>query len=168
MQGVTHAEQGQRLETGASITMKPIGVVHNHRKDPIDDDWDGVVSEIILADGIGEAALTGLETFSHVEVVFFFDRVDELDITMGARHPRGNSDWPLTGIFAQRGKNRPNRLGVSTARIVGRDGRVLKVAGLDAIDGTPVLDLKPVMAEFLPRGEVSQPEWSHELMRAYW
>ena len=72
------------------------------------------------------------------------------------------------GIFAQRGKNRPNRLGVSVARLVCRQGRQIILQGLDAINGTPVLDIKPVMREFLPAGEIRQPLWSHELMRKYW
>jgi len=76
--------------------------------------------------------------------------------------------WPLTGIFAQRGKNRPNRLGSTICRLLGIEGARLQVKGLDAIDGTPVLDLKPVMREFLPRGIVVQPAWSEELMKHYW
>lgn len=70
--------------------------------------------------------------------------------------------------LAQRGKNRPNRLGLTTVRVLGVAGRSLRVAELDAIDGTPVLDIKPVMAEFLPRTAVRQPAWSRELMRDYW
>jgi tRNA (Thr-GGU) A37 N-methylase len=89
-------------------------------------------------------------------------------VERGARHPRGNTAWSKVGIFAQRGKGRPNRLGVTIVEIVGREGRVLTVTGLDAIDGTPVLDIKPVMTEFLPRTPVRQPGWSHELMRNYW
>ncbi len=73
-----------------------------------------------------------------------------------------------SGIFAQRGKDRPNRLGSTVVEILGREGRSLLVRGLDAIDGTPVLDIKPVMAEFLPRSALRQPAWSHELMREYW
>ena len=72
------------------------------------------------------------------------------------------------GIFAQRGKNRPNRLGTTTCRLLQVDGTKLNVAGLDAIDGTPVLDIKPVMKEFLPRGALAQPEWATELMASYW
>ena len=101
-------------------------------------------------------------------MLFHFDRVPESTVERGARHPRGNQAWPRVGIFAQRGKNRPNRLGSTIVEIAGREGRVLTVVGLDAVDGTPVLDIKPVMAEFLPRGEVRQPPWSHELMRDYW
>jgi tRNA (Thr-GGU) A37 N-methylase len=63
---------------------------------------------------------------------------------------------------------RPNRLGATVVRILGRSGRVLQVGGLDAIDGTPVLDIKPVMKEFLPREPVTQAAWSSQLMRSYW
>ena len=86
----------------------------------------------------------------------------------GARHPRGNAAWPRVGIFAQRAKDRPNRIGTTVVAIAGRRGRVLEVVGLDAVDGTPVLDIKPVMREFLPRTEVRQPEWAAEVMREYW
>jgi tRNA (Thr-GGU) A37 N-methylase len=86
----------------------------------------------------------------------------------GTRHPRGNPDWPRVGIFAQRGKDRPNRLGVSRCELLRVDRSAVRVRGLDAVDGTPVLDLKPWMAEFGPRGDVRQPAWASELMRGYW
>lgn len=101
-------------------------------------------------------------------MIYFFDRVDPANVVSGARHPRNNRDWPAVGIFAQRGKNRPNRIGSTICRVLRRDGRRLFVAELDAIDGTPVLDIKPVMQEFLPREPVRQPAWSRELMRRYW
>ena len=145
-----------------------IGRVEAARKEPIDDDWGGTESVILLDPRFEEDALAGLESFSHVEVLFVFDRVDPAKIVSGARHPRNNKDWPAVGIFAQRGKNRPNRLGSTICRVVRREGRRLVVAELDAIDGTPVIDLKPVMREFLPREAVRQPEWVGELMQAYW
>jgi tRNA (adenine37-N6)-methyltransferase len=148
--------------------MVPIGIVRGGRAEPIDDDWGGVLSEIVLDDRFPTDALDGLDAFSHVEVVYVFDRVDGATITVGARHPRGRPDWPSVGIFAQRAKGRPNRIGVTTCEIVGVDQRVVTVRGLDAIDGTPVLDLKPYMVEFAPRTRVHQPAWSHELMREYW
>ena len=150
------------------ITLEPIGHVHNDRTAVRDDDWDRVSSRIELVETLGPEVLDGLEDFSHAEIVFYFDRVPDAAIERSARHPRGNRDWPRVGIFAQRGKNRPNRLGVTVVAITGREGRTLRVAGLDAIDGTPVLDIKPVMTEFLPRGTVRQPAWSTELMREYW
>jgi tRNA (Thr-GGU) A37 N-methylase len=89
-------------------------------------------------------------------------------IETGARHPRGREDWPRIGIFAQRGKNRPNRIGLTTCRIVSVDGLRLTLTGLDAIDGTPVLDIKPVMSGFAPRGDFREPDWAKEIMAGYW
>ena len=120
------------------------------------------------ADRFAPDVLDGLAEFSHVEVVYVFDRVDPGAVETGARHPRGNPEWPRVGIFAQRAKGRPNRIGVSVCRLLGVEGLTLTVKALDAIDGSPVLDVKPYLAEFGPRGEVRQPAWSHELMSGYW
>lgn len=150
------------------ITVQPIARVRNARTAPIDDHWGDIESVIELLDPFTETALAGITAFSHVEIIYVFDRVPEHAIQTGARHPRNNPAWPLVGILAQRGKNRPNRLGVSIARLVAQHGRTLTVLGLDAIDGTPVLDIKPVMREFLPREPVQQPAWATELMRHYW
>jgi tRNA (adenine37-N6)-methyltransferase len=150
------------------IVMTPIGVVKNERTEVADDNWAAVISAIELNADLPEDALVGIETFSHVEVIFFFDRVPETKIVSGARHPRNNAQWPRVGIFAQRGKNRPNRIGATIVPVQDRQGRTLFVRGLDAIDGTPVLDIKPVMREFLPRTAVEQPTWVEELMENYW
>jgi tRNA (Thr-GGU) A37 N-methylase len=109
-----------------------------------------------------------LDAFSHVEIVFVFDRVSDDQITFDARHPRGNAGWPKVGIFAHRGKNRPSRIGVTICKIVGVEGLALEVQGLDAIDGTPVLDIKPMMSGFLPRDQIREPEWAREIMTHYW
>ena len=150
------------------IEIEPIGYVETARVEAKDDDWGGTESRIVLDDRFGADALQGLDAFSHVEVIFHFDRVEPERIVSGARHPRNNDDWPAVGIFAQRGKNRPNRIGSTICRVLGCEGLTLRVAELDAIDGTPVLDLKPVMQEFLPREPVEQPPWVAELMLAYW
>ncbi|WP_328666358.1 SAM-dependent methyltransferase [Streptomyces sp. NBC_00322] len=151
------------------VECRPVGRVVGGRSVVEDDDW-GPESAVIRLDGtrFGPEALFGLEDFSHLEIVYHFDRVAPEKIQTGARHPRGNTDWPLVGIFAQRGKNRPNRLGVSRCRLVKVDGLDIHVTGLDAVDGTPVLDIKPYMAEFGPIGETLQPSWSVELMRDYY
>ena len=148
--------------------MTPIGSVSSSRKEPLDDDWDAITGTITLDARFTADALWGLEEFSHVEVVYVFDRVAPDTVQTGARHPRGNQTWPRVGIFAQRAKGRPNRLGVSVCELLGVDGLTLTVRGLDAIDGTPVLDVKPYMVEFAPRSAVRQPMWSHELMADYW
>jgi tRNA (adenine37-N6)-methyltransferase len=151
------------------FTLTPIGHVHGGRREAIDDDWGHSQARITLDPARFTAeALLGLDAFSHAEVIFLFDQLGDDQITTGARHPRGNPDWPKVGIFAQRGKNRPNRLGVSVCRIVAVDGLELAVEGLDAIDGTPVLDIKPVMAGFQPRGEVREPDWARAIMAEYW
>ena len=121
-----------------TIALQPVGHVGGGRIVPEDDDWDANRAVIVLdADRFTPASLQGLDGFSHVEIVFVFDQVDENDITAGARHPRGRTDWPQVGIFAQRGRNRPNRLGVSTCRLVSVQGMRLEVQGLDAVHGTP-------------------------------
>lgn len=150
------------------FTIEPIAHVHAARTIPDDDDWGGTTAHIELVPSMPADSLLGLDAFSHVEVIYVFDRVPDDAIVRAARHPRGNTAWPRVGILAQRAKARPNRLGVTVARIVGIRERMLEVAELDAIDGTPVVDLKPVMREFLPRGEVRQPAWATELMAAYW
>jgi len=151
------------------LNIEPIGRVVGGRDEPTDDDWGAVESTIVLDGALLDADATlCLEDFSHLEVVYLFHLVDEADVTRGARHPRGNPDWPQVGILAQRAKGRPNRIGVSRCELVEVDGFKLRVRGLDAVDGTPVLDVKPFMVEFAPRGPVFQPEWASELMRHYW
>ncbi len=152
----------------ATFEMEPIGLVEAGRKQAEDDFWGDERACIVLTDRFPPDAIQGLEDFSHAEVLFLFDRVDPAKVVSGARHPRNNPDWPAVGIFAQRGKSRPNRIGSTICRVLRRDGSRLWVTELDAIDGTPVLDVKPVMREFLPREAVRQPDWSRELMRDYW
>lgn len=152
-----------------SIVLRPIGHVRGGRGEAVDDDWGSSRARIELDPQVfGPEALAGLGEFSHVEVIFHFDRVPEPAIERGARHPRGRTDWPRVGIFAQRAKDRPNRLGLCTCRIVAVNGLAVEVEGLDAIDGSPVLDLKPVMRGFLPREEVREPAWAAALMQGYW
>lgn len=151
------------------VVMLPIGHVVGGRTEATDDQWDTVDAVIELdTRRFSEESVAGLDQFSHVDVVFVFDRVTPGDVVNGARHPRGRTDWPRVGIFAQRAKDRPNRIGVSTASLRGVDGTTVMVRGLDAVDGTPVLDLKPHVAAMGPRGAVTQPDFMEELMRDYW
>jgi tRNA-Thr(GGU) m(6)t(6)A37 methyltransferase TsaA len=140
------------------------------RTEAIDDDW-GAVEAVIRLDGqrFQADAVAGLSEFSHLVVVFQFHLVAEADVMTGARHPRGNTAWPKVGIFAQRAKMRPNRLGVSNCELLGVEDLDLLVRGLDAVDGTPVLDVKPFMSAFEPASEsVHQPVWATELMQGYY
>lgn len=150
------------------ISFEPIGKVNSSRKEMFDDNWDSEDTFIELDPVFSSEALMGLEDFSHAEIIFYMDKVDQNKIELTARHPRNNKDWPKVGIFAQRGKNRPNQIGLTICEIIKLDGNKLFVKGLDAIDSTPILDIKPVMNEFLPRSAVKQPTWSIELMKGYW
>jgi tRNA (Thr-GGU) A37 N-methylase len=151
------------------IALEPIGYVRGGRTTASDDDWGRSLANIELdAARFTPDALAGLGEFSHIEVVYFFHAVDPAEVETGARRPRGRADWPLVGIFAQRGRTRPNRIGVSVCRVLGVDGLAIEVEGLDAIDGTPVLDIKPVLKGFLPRGVLREPKWASEIMHEYW
>lgn len=151
-----------------SITLTPIAFVSNERQAIEDDDWGEVRSTITLIDTIPAYTFDGVESFSHLEVIFYFHQVLPEKAIAQARHPRNNKAWPKIGTYAQRNKNRPNCLGLTTVELLERKGNSIIVKGLDAIDGTPVLDVKPVMEEFLPKRPIQQPNWSKELMKNYW
>lgn len=102
-----------------------------------------------------------------VEIIYYFDQVKNEDIAFSGR-PRGNPNYPVVGIFGQRKKDRPNTIGLCTVELLEHHGRSIKVKYLDAIDGTPVLDIKPVFKEFQPRGQIKQPIWVADLMKNYW
>lgn len=149
------------------IKLKPIAYVRNERKSPTDDHWENITSVIELEEHMPDEALLGISNFSHLEVIYYFDQVSASDVVFSGR-PRGNSNYPRTGIFAQRKKDRPNALGLCTVRLLKHEGRKIIVQYLDAIDGTPVLDIKPVFREFQPKGEIKQPAWVEDLMKNYW
>jgi tRNA (adenine37-N6)-methyltransferase len=149
--------------------MEPIGHVRGGRRIVEDDGWGPIVSTVEFdPEQIEQDGLTGLEGFSHVEVVYVFDQVDPLSVCRGKRHPRGRADWPEVGILAQRAKDRPNRIGLTTCTLRSIGHLAIEVAGLDAVEGSPVLDVKPYMSGFAPRGPVHEPRWSQQLMEGYW
>lgn len=152
-----------------TISLEPIGKVIVGRSEVKDDYWGEVESVIELdSSRYTDEVLFGLEDFSHIEVIYHMNQVDPIKIETKARHPRNNKEWPLVGIFAQRPKARPNRLGLSRCNIVKIEGLQITVQALDAITGTPILDIKPYMSEFGPIGDVRQPAWSKELMKNYY
>ena len=132
-----------------SYTVTPVATVIGGRVRPIDDNW-GAVTAIVRVDQerFDADALAGLEEFSHLEVVYTFHLEDPAGIERGARRPRNDPRWPRAGIFAQRARDRPNRIRVSRCRITRVSGLDVHAEGLDAVDGTPVLDIKPHMSEF--------------------
>lgn len=149
------------------IILNPIAIVKNSKTDLSDDYWGNVISEIELVESVTHDSFDGIEEFSHLEILFYFNQSDKNKIIFKG-HPRGNTNWPAVGIFAQRKKDRPNSIGLTIVELLERKGNTLVVKNLDAINGTPILDIKPVMKEFLPVMEIKQPQWSSELMREYW
>ncbi|MFI7442945.1 SAM-dependent methyltransferase [Nonomuraea indica] len=150
------------------VILSPVARVLGGRSEMFEDNWYNTKAVIRLDDHLDASALQGLQEFSHLEIVFQFDRIDEADAQGRPRPPRKNPGGPLVGVFAHRGPYRPNRLGVSVCRLMAVDGRDLYVADLDALDGTPVLDIKPYLVEFAPADPVRQPAWASRLMREYY
>ncbi|MEV0458722.1 SAM-dependent methyltransferase [Catellatospora methionotrophica] len=146
----------------------PVAHVVGGRVDPTDDFWGGTRSVIrIDPTRFGPDATKGLEAFSHLEVVFRFHLTDPSDLNTGARRPRDNAAWPEVGIFGHRNMRRLNWLGVSRCRLLKVDGLDLHVEDLDAVNGTPILDIKPWFVDFGPRGEVHQAAWTTEMLGDY-
>jgi tRNA-Thr(GGU) m(6)t(6)A37 methyltransferase TsaA len=146
--------------------LKPIGHVKSPITQPSDENWGQVIAEIHV-DAALTAGLRGLDQFSHIVVVFLmhhatFDPARDL-----ARRPRGRADMPEVGIFAQRARHRPNPIGITAVELVKVEGNVLTVRGLDAIDGTPVLDIKPYFPVFDRVDAARVPEWVNRLMADY-
>jgi tRNA-Thr(GGU) m(6)t(6)A37 methyltransferase TsaA len=149
--------------------MRPVGFIRGGRPEDTKDHWGGNRVRVELdQDRFGPEALAGLDELSHVEVLFYFHLHADEPTETGARHPRDRLDWPKVGIFAQRGRMRPNRIGVTVCRVLAVKGLDLEVEGLDAVDGTPVLDIKPVWSGNAPRGPFREPSWAREIMEDYW
>ncbi|MFC1860465.1 tRNA (N6-threonylcarbamoyladenosine(37)-N6)-methyltransferase TrmO [Chloroflexota bacterium] len=127
--------------TEESMDLKAIGIVRSEITQPARKDCTKVISDIVVNDDLAEA-LSGLEGFSHIIVLYWLHKVVSGSISLKV-HPRGRLELPLLGLFATRTPNRPNRVGIATVRLVERRGNILRVKGLDAIDGTPIIDIKP-------------------------
>jgi tRNA-Thr(GGU) m(6)t(6)A37 methyltransferase TsaA len=148
------------------MDMKPIGIVKSPVSEQNDENWGEVISEIHLDESF-LPGLQGLREFSHITVVFFMHQATFNPSTDLARRPRGRADMPLVGIFAQRAKHRPNPLGITAVALIRIEKNVLIVRGLDAIDGSPVLDIKPYVSAFDRIDEPVIPEWMERLMEGY-
>jgi tRNA-Thr(GGU) m(6)t(6)A37 methyltransferase TsaA len=147
------------------VALRPIGVVRNRVMEPMPEGWEAVESRIVLRPELAPALL-GLSDYSHLYVLFWLHRVPpHLRGTRLQLHPRDRQDLPLQGLFATRSQLRPNPIGVTVARLLSVRGNVLRVMGLDAIDGTPVLDLKPYVPYYDAVPDARQPGWVDSLQR---
>jgi tRNA-Thr(GGU) m(6)t(6)A37 methyltransferase TsaA len=146
--------------------VRAIGRVRSPVREQVDEGWASVESTIEIEPAL-RPGLRGLEDFSHVVVVTFLDQAAFDAGRHLVRRPRGLASMPELGIFAQRAKDRPNPLGITVVPLVGITADGLTVRGLDAIDGTPVLDVKPYFPEFDAVEGVRVPPWVAELMKGY-
>jgi len=144
------------------IKLKPIGVVHNDIKQTGYRDCKEIVSEIEI-DGKWAELLDGIEEFSHIIVLFWMHAVPPDSPPPARVHPRGRADLPLVGLFATRAPQRPNPIGLTIVKLLKRRGTTLTVQGLDAIDGTPVIDIKSYMIPKIAPKEIRMPEWVAKL-----
>jgi len=144
--------------------MDPIGYVNNDVVTPRDDSWAEVESKIIIEQQLAPA-LAGLNDFSHILVIFWMHQAQPKPPLQ--RRPQGRVDMPKMGLLAQRAKHRPNPIGTTTVALIKTRGCEVIVRGLDAINGTPVLDIKPYYPDFDRPEEVRTPEWVSRLMTSY-
>jgi tRNA-Thr(GGU) m(6)t(6)A37 methyltransferase TsaA len=143
-----------------------IGVVYNDVKEPTDEGWGHVTSEIVLDETFSDG-LDGIEQFSHLLILFWMHRAAEAEPVPMRRRPQGRADMPEVGLFAQRARHRPNPIGVTAVRLLRRDKNRLFVQGLDAINGTPVLDVKPYVPAYDAVEAARIPDWMSRLMERY-
>jgi len=151
-----------------NILLKPIAFVKNSRQKIEDDNWNAIESEIVFVESISEEALEGIEEFSHLEIIFYMNEVKDAKAIAKIRHPRNNINLPKVGTYAQRNKSRPNKIGLTTVKLLRVKGKSIFVKNLDALNNTPILDVKPYMKEFGPKAETKQPNWTTEIMKNYW
>lgn len=154
--------------TAEPIRVQPIATVIGGRTEPTDDHWGGTRSIIRLNSHFPTETVQGLQEFSHLIVTWHFHLATPDDIALHARSPCNDPRWPATGTFVHRNHRRPNQLATSFPRLLAVDGLDLHVEDLDAVAGTPIVDLAPYFEEFGPRGTVEQPSWPADMLRNYW
>lgn len=145
-----------------NMKIRPIGIVKNNVTEPQDAEWGKVVSEIVINKEY-QQALYQIEGFSHIIVLYWMSRISTAKRSVLKVHPRGRKDLPLVGVFATRSQMRPNPIGLTTVKVLECHGNVIKVTGLDAINGTPVLDIKPYIPEHDSPARVKIPPWVKKL-----
>jgi len=142
-----------------------IGYVHSPVTEAVDMNWGRVVSEVVLKPEYAPGLL-GLGEFSHALVLTHLHQAEWSPGKHLRRRPQDRHDMPLTGIFAQRARHRPNRIGATAVEIIEVTGSTLKVRALDAVDGTPVIDIKPYVPNY-DRRDATIPQWMTDIMKDY-
>lgn len=171
-------------EASGEMVLRPVGVIRNRTREPfliageegiamrgdLNDamervrETDDDTSEIVIHDDLIEI-LDGVEEYSHLTVLYWAHQVPEISRTLTRVHPMGRNDMPLTGVFGTCSPARPNPVLMTVVRLCRRNKNVLEVAGLDAIDGSPVIDIKPYVRDFFPREDIRIPGWMQQIQQ---
>jgi len=149
---------------GKSMKLEPIGFVRNEVEEKPERgfDWQQIESEIVIEPRLAEG-LDSLEEFSHIIIITWMHQAAEKDKMALKIHPRGRKELAQVGVFASRSPFRPNPLGEVTVRLLERRGNILKVKGIDFINGTPVIDVKPYMPGHDSVDGAVTPPWVRKL-----
>jgi len=141
-----------------SMILKAIGIVRSEIRQPTRRDCKEIVSDIVIDSSLTEA-LDGLDDFSHIIVLYWMHQATTGGQQVTKVHPMGRKELPLLGLFATRAPNRPNRIGIATVRLLERQGNILRIEGLDAIEGTPVIDIKPYIPGYDSVANTEMSPW---------
>ena len=141
------------------MQLKPIGYIKSPVKQSKFGGWQGLITEIIVDNNYIDG-LEGIDEYSHLIILYWLDKVDKVKLKM---RPQGKKDVPEVGIFACRCPWRPNPIGMTTVKVIERNGNVLKVKGLDVLDGTPLIDIKPYTPPYDAVEEMRYPDWVNKL-----
>jgi len=150
-------------DLGKVLVLRPVGHVENEIQPGQDVIWEAIDSQVVI-DNEWTDALQGLEEFSHIVVIFWLDKPKDEELPLKV-HPEAREDMPLVGVFGTRSPRRPNPIGLTTVELLTRDENILRVRGLDAFDGTPVLDIKPYLIRDDMKPTAAVPKWLHRLWK---
>jgi len=177
-----HSEEQSGFRTPIKMTLRPVGIIKNRVEEPFlvagdeglemrgefDSTMDHVrevrqaISEIVIDERLVDI-LDGIEEYSHLVILYWAHKVPEEGRSLTRVHPMGRRDIPEVGIFSTCSPARPNPVLMTVVRLCGRRGNVLEVAGVDAVDLSPVVDIKPYVKESFPKERVRVPDWMERL-----
>jgi tRNA-Thr(GGU) m(6)t(6)A37 methyltransferase TsaA len=166
----------------AEIQIKQVGIIRNRNKvTNWDEAWGNLswkektdkmkqqhqdISELVIDTDL-EGILDGIDEFSHILVLYWAHLGLMEKRSMTRVHPMGRQDFPLTGIFATLSPVRPNPILVTVVKLVEHDGNILKVTGLDAMDGSPILDIKPYTGSLITTEAIKVPDWIRQIQQVF-
>lgn len=150
---------GKRNADG-TIAANPLGYAKNSIDKPMLPGWKDVITEIIINENYAKG-LDGIENYSHIIVVYWMDKEEKCHLR---HHPQRRADVPFGGIFACRCPQRPNPIAISTVQLIGRENNILKVKGLDILNTTPIIDIKPYWPQYDKVDNAKVPHWVDKLV----